>query len=167
MRAELKRRIAEALRMTSKKEIMRRDAENAKLKARIEELESENKKEMDNFWMRCIRKALVMEQETVNNIEKSDESGINKVTNCSSSELSHRTEVIEDIANFDIKTINIVNDQNKLQSSQGLAWSPGDPSSNIVTEFVQVLSGKAYMNITTPVHIKALATKLVSGNFFQ
>ena len=39
-RAELKRRIAEALRMTEE-ERTRRDAENAKLKARIEELEFE------------------------------------------------------------------------------------------------------------------------------
>ncbi|GBC29090.2 hypothetical protein GLOIN_2v1646262 [Rhizophagus irregularis DAOM 181602=DAOM 197198] len=62
---------------------------------------------------RRIAKALIMTK-TVNNIEKLDESGNNKVTNCSTSELSHRTEVIEDIANFDIKTINIVNDQNKL-----------------------------------------------------
>ncbi|RIA85577.1 hypothetical protein C1645_830581 [Glomus cerebriforme] len=46
--------------------------------------------------------------ETVNNNEKSYEPEINEITNCTSSEISHETEVIEDIANsaMDSKTIN-------------------------------------------------------------
>jgi hypothetical protein len=182
--AELKRRNIEFLR-ANKEYNERRDAENAKLKARIEELEknsadtsaenaelrdrvtkveqrqmlndntpndntpnnnssnfnsgavhhekSSQEKEMDIFLdeedkkivgeditRRNKEKKLQRESAgqdsssdtayvsgTVNNIEKTD---VPKITNCTSSELSHETEVIEDIANSAVDS-NTINDR--------------------------------------------------------
>ncbi|GBB95901.1 hypothetical protein RclHR1_02640015 [Rhizophagus clarus] len=99
---------------------------------------------------------------TVNNIEKTD---VPKITNCSSSELSHETGVIKDIANstMDSKTINdrsalensegigdsinIVNDQSVLEKSEEFGKTVNQENDqdktavepNIVTEFVQGL----------------------------
>ncbi|CAI2198530.1 20562_t:CDS:1, partial [Funneliformis geosporum] len=59
--------------------------------------------------------------ETINNIEKMD---VLKITNCTSSELSHETEVIEDIANsaVDSNTINDWNASEKIRKTISLGY---------------------------------------------
>ncbi|CAI2191887.1 6660_t:CDS:1, partial [Funneliformis geosporum] len=59
--------------------------------------------------------------ESINNIEKTD---VLKITNCTSSELSHKTEVIEDIANsaVDLNTINDWNASEKIRKTISLGY---------------------------------------------
>ncbi|CAI2191349.1 16696_t:CDS:2, partial [Funneliformis geosporum] len=91
--------------------------------------------------------------ESINNIEKTD---VLKITNCTSSELSHKTEVIEDIANsaVDLNTINDWNASEKIRKTISLGYDQKsleeikskadyqDKSvvrSSIITEFIQDL----------------------------
>ncbi|CAB4413594.1 unnamed protein product [Rhizophagus irregularis] len=70
------------------------------------------------------------ESGTVNNIEKTN---VPKITNCTSSELSHEIGVIEDIANsaMDSKTIN---DRSALENSEGIGNSVNIVNNRSVSE---------------------------------
>ncbi|CAG8564306.1 9482_t:CDS:2 [Cetraspora pellucida] len=81
------------------------------------------KKEMDIFLDEEDKKIIASQDsssdtayvsETVNNNEKSYELEINEITNCTSSEIFHETEVIEDIVNSAVNS-NTINDQTALK----------------------------------------------------
>ncbi|PKY58260.1 hypothetical protein RhiirA4_480022 [Rhizophagus irregularis] len=155
--AELKRRNVMTLRSNAEYN-ERRDAENAKLRAEIEELKKNNFKENAELRDRVTKDKKIVgedirrrnkekklqrelagqdsssdtayESGTVNNIEKTN---VPKITNCTSSELSHEIGVIEDIANsaMDSKTIN---DRSALENSEGIGNSVNIVNNRSVSE---------------------------------
>ncbi|PKK56302.1 hypothetical protein RhiirC2_829548, partial [Rhizophagus irregularis] len=80
--------------------------------------------------------------ETVNNIEKTDmpsKSTFGEITNCTSSELSHETEVIEDIANSAVDS-NTINDRS---ASEEIGKTVSLGYDRVASESLEEIEGKA------------------------